>query len=127
MDIKLDLINRISEGPAWVYWWTRVIDSSNWLLIPFAFFDVRARWALLAWSCNIVMILALYNLFGYSRILGLSHIIAWTPLMFYLLRERKPFAQENWAGRYLYWFMSVVVVSLAFDYFDLGRYLIALT
>jgi hypothetical protein len=127
MDIKFDLINRISEGPPWVYWWTRVIDISNWLLILFAFFDPRARWALLAWLCNIVMILTLYNLFGYSRILGLSHIIAWTPLMFYLLRQRKPFSEENWAGRYLYWFMSVVVVSLAFDYFDLGRYLIALS
>jgi hypothetical protein len=126
MDIKLDLINRISEGPAWVYWWTRVIDSSNWLLIPFAFFDARARWAFVAWLCNIVMILTLYNLFGYSRILGLSHIIAWTPLLIYLLRHRKPFVEENWAGRYLYWFMAVVVISLAFDYVDLGRYLMAL-
>ena len=127
MDIKLDLVNRISEGPPWIYWWTRVIDVSNWLLIPFAFFDARARWAFLAWLVNIVIILTLYNLFGYTRILGLSHIIAWTPLLFYLFQQRKPFLEENWAGRYLYWFISVVIVSLAFDYFDVGRYLIGLT
>lgn len=127
MDFKIDLINRIAEGPQWVYWWTRVIDSSNWLLLPFAFFDVRARWALLAWLLNIVMILSLYNAFGYTRILGLSHIIAWTPLLIYLFRQRKPFAQENWAGRYLYWWISVAIVSLVFDYWDVARYLFGAT
>lgn len=127
MDIKLDLINRISEGPQWIYWWTRVIDSSNWLLIPFAFFDARARWSLLAWLCNIVMIITLYNVFGYTRILGLSHIIAWTPLLIYLIKNRKPFDQENWAGRYLYWFMAVITVSLLFDYYDLARYVLGIT
>lgn len=127
MEIKLDLINRIAEGPQWIYWWTRVIDASNWLLLPFAFFDLRARWAFFAWLINIVMILALYNLFGYTRILGLSHILAWTPLLIYLLAQRRPFVQENWAGRYLYWYISVVIVSLAFDYYDVARYLFGFT
>ena len=121
--IEIDLIDRIAEGPAWVYWWTRVIDTSNWLLILFAWTDVRARWALLAWFINIIIILTLYNLFGYTRILGLSHILAWTPLLYYLWTQRQPFASETWSGRYLYWFMAVIVVSLAFDYVDVVRYL----
>lgn len=121
--MEFNLIERIAEGPQWVYWWTRVIDASNWLLIPFAFYDHRARWALLAWVINIIIILSLYNIFGYTRILGLSHILAWTPLLVYLLRNRKPFQQENWPGRYLYWFMAVISVSLVFDYIDLFRYL----
>lgn len=123
MDIQFDLIDRIAEGPAWVYWWTRVIDTSNWLLLPFALYDSRARWALLAWMINIVVIISLYNIYGYNRLLGLSHILAWTPLLIYLLRMRKPFAQENLAGKYLHWFMLVIAVSLAFDYLDLFRYL----
>ena len=121
--MELDLIQRISEGPQWVYWWTRVIDASNWLLVPFALIDQRARWALLAWIINIVIILSLYNLFGYTRILGLSHILAWTPLLIYLWRQRQPFLEENWSGKYLYWFMAVITVSLVFDYWDVVRYL----
>ena len=120
--MEFDLIDRIAEGPQWVYWWTRVIDASNWLLVLFAFYDRRARWALLAWVVNIVLILSLYNMFGYVRVLGLSHIIAWTPLLIYLLNKRQPFQSENWAGRYLYWFMAVISVSLIFDYIDLFRY-----
>lgn len=122
MDIQFDLIDRIAEGPAWVYWWTRVIDTSNWLLLAFAYFDTRARWAFLAWLFNIIVIITLYNVFGYTRILGLSHILAWTPLLIYLLRQRKPFFQETLAGKYLYWFMAVIGTSLAFDYLDLVRF-----
>lgn len=124
MDIQMDsgLVARIAEGPAWIYWWTRVIDTTNWLLIPFAFMDRRAHWALTAWFVNIIIILTLYGTFGYVRLLGLSHILVWTPLMIYLLRERKPFGQENWAGRYLHWFMIMATISLAFDYVDLARY-----
>ncbi len=124
MEFKFDLIDQIAQGPQWVYWWTRVIDYSNWLLIPFAVFDSRARWALLAWFLNIIMRLGLYNLFGYNRILGLSHILAWTPLLIYLLKQRQSFTTENWPGRYLYWFMGVIAVSLVFDYIDVGRYLL---
>lgn len=120
--MEFDLIDRIAEGPQWVYWWTRIIDVSNWLLLFFAFFDRRASWAVFAWAVNIILILSLYNLFGYVRILGLSHIVVWTPLLIYLLRNRDPFLIENWAGRYLYWFMLVISVSLVFDYIDLIRY-----
>ncbi len=122
MDIQFDLVDRIAEGPQWIYWWTRVIDTSNWLLLLFVYFDRRARWAFLAWVVNIVIILTLYNVYGYTRILGLAHIIAWTPLLPYLLAQRRPFAKENWAGRYLYWFMGVITISLIFDYIDVARY-----
>ena len=120
--MQFDLIDRIAEGPALIYWWTRVIDTSNWLLLLFVYFDVRARWAFAAWLFNIVVILTLYNLYGYTRILGLSHILAWTPLLIYMLRQRQPWKQESLAGKYLYWFMAVIAVSLAFDYVDVVRY-----
>ena len=122
MDFQFDLVERIAEGPQWIYWWTRVIDTSNWLLLLFVYFDRRARWAFLAWVVNIVTILTLYNVYGYTRILGLAHIIAWTPLLPYLLARRHPFTEENWAGRYLYWFMGVITISLIFDYIDVIRY-----
>lgn len=124
MDLQMDmgLIDRIAEGPAWIYWWTRVIDTSNWLLVPLAFLDRRAHWALTAWFANIIIILTLFGTFGYVRLLGLSHILVWTPLLIYLLKERKPFREENLAGRYLYWFMTMASISLIFDYIDLARY-----
>jgi len=124
MELQMDmgLIERIAEGPAWIFWWTRVIDTTNWVLVPLAFMDRRAHWALTAWFANIIIILTLFGTFGYVRLLGLSHILVWTPLVIYLWRQRKPFKEENLAGKYLYWFMLVASVSLVFDYIDLVRY-----
>ena len=126
MDIDLTLIDRIKQGPEWIYWWTRVIDWSNWALLSFVYFDKRARWAFLAWLVNIVIIIALYNVYGYIKILGLSHMLVWSGLLVYLLRNRQPFVQENWSGKYLYWFMAVISVSLVFDYVDVFGYLVGL-
>lgn len=120
--METDLVDQIAKGPDWIFWWTRVIDASNWLLIFFVYFDKRARWAFFAWFVNIVIILTLYNVYGYVRILGLAHIIAWTPLLIYLVKQRKPFMEETWPGRYLYFFMAVITISLAFDYIDVAKY-----
>ena len=123
MQIDMGLIERIhAEAPPWVFWWTRVIDASNWLLIPFAFVDRRAHWALTAWLGNIIIILLLYSTYGYVRILGLSHILMWTPLLVYLALNVMSFRDENWAGKYLHWLMLVIGVSLIFDYIDLVKY-----
>lgn len=127
MEVDFGLVERIAEGPQWVYWWTRVIDTSNWALLLFVYFDRRARWAFLAWIFNIVVILTIYNMFGYVRLLGLAHILAWTPLLPYLLYHRRPFMEENWTGRYLYWFMAVIAISLVFDYIDVVRYFLGQT
>jgi len=123
LEMDMGLINRIAEGPAWIFWWTRVIDTTNWLLVPFAFVDRRAHWGVTAWLANIIMILTLYGTFGYVRLLGLSHILVWTPYLIYLWRMRAPFKEENLAGKYLHWFMIMASVSLVFDYIDLVRYI----
>jgi len=124
LQMEMGLVDRIAEGPAWIYWWTRIIDTTNWLLVPLAFTDRRAHWALTAWFANIIIILTLFGTFGYVRLLGLSHILVWTPLLIYLWRERKPFSEESLAGKYLYWFMFVALASLIFDYIDLVRYML---
>ncbi len=122
MELDFGLVDRIAQGPQWVYWWTRVIDVTNWLLIPFAFIDKRARWALLAWVCNIVIIITLFNVYGYSRILGLSHIIVWLPLLIYLAKNRRPLNRENVAGIYLHWFVLIITISMLFDALDVVRF-----
>ncbi|MEO1041427.1 MAG: hypothetical protein AAFX52_03985 [Pseudomonadota bacterium] len=124
LEMDMHLIDRIAQGPAWIFWWTRVIDASNWLLLPLAFLDRRAHWGATAWLANIIMILTLYGTLGYVRLLGLSHVIAWTPLLIYLFVQRKPFSEETWVGRYLYWFMAVIGVSLVMDYVEVTRYVL---
>jgi hypothetical protein len=122
MEQELSLFERLYHGPALTFWWTRVIDVTNWLAVIFAFRDKRAHWMLTAWLTYIIIILALYDNYGFVRILGLAHMIAWTPLVIYLWRQRKPFGQETFTGKYLYVAMAVLGTSLIFDYIDVAKY-----
>ena len=110
-----------SEGPllqAWVYW-MMVLNTAS---ILFVFHRVEARWVLAAWVVNIVFMSFLYETYGYTRILGLSHILIWTPLLAYLWHRRGHFSAGTWTGRYFIVLGATILVSLIFDYVDLVRY-----
>ncbi|MGI9406686.1 MAG: hypothetical protein ACR2O4_09980 [Hyphomicrobiaceae bacterium] len=66
----------------------------------------------------------LYGQIGYVRLLGIVHVILWTPLVIYLWRRLQdasitpPFRQMIWL------LIATLTVSLAFDYADVIRYLL---
>ena len=67
----------------------------------------------------------LYHYFGYSRILGLSHIVFWTPTVVYLLKIRRTWrVRETWLGKWIVVALAVILISLVFDYVDLVRWLL---
>ena len=118
MDMMADIAREGMLIQGWVYWMI-VLNSAA---ILFVFHRVEARWILGAWIANLFLMGFLYDTYGYTRILGLSHIILWTPLLFYLWRRRSAFDASTWGGRYL-WVVSITIfVSLIFDYVDLVRY-----
>jgi len=118
MDMMADIAR---EGPllqGWVYW-LMIINTAS---ILFVIHRVEARWVLAAWVANAFLMGFLYDTFGYTRILGLSHIILWTPLLVYLWRRRSEIDGSSWGGRYLWVLFITNFVSLVFDYVDLARY-----
>jgi hypothetical protein len=66
----------------------------------------------------------LYGELGYVRLLGLAHVLFWTPLAIYLyLRLKNPDVVTPF--RQVMWFLLLtMLVSLAFDYTDIVRYLL---
>ncbi len=77
-----------------------------------------------AWLGNVATMTIMYWLFGWVRLLGLSHVIWWTPLFVWLLpivyRERP-------SGKYAIWLYVLIVsdlASLVIDYIDVIRYVL---
>jgi hypothetical protein len=66
----------------------------------------------------------LFDRMGYVKLLGLPHIIVWTPLAIYLFFQIRRVDMPKWPR----WIMIIVLVtlliSLAFDYTDVLRYLL---
>jgi hypothetical protein len=66
----------------------------------------------------------LYDAVGYVRLMGVVHVILWTPLFIYLVRRAKNGEMPLLCRLAMWMFASTLAVSLAFDYTDTARYLL---
>lgn len=123
----LDLMNGFNEhvanGPTWVYIWVNFMGLVFMLSIPFSFVRKEARWVLLTIIATLILMMLFYNHFGYERILGLVHIIAWPPVLIYLWKRKASWqVKETWSGKWIALLVGTMLVSLAFDVTDVVRY-----
>lgn len=115
------LMARLMAEPWWLQAWV------GWMMLvntaSVAFLRHReARWVLAVWVGNVITMMALYEAVGYVWLLGLSHVLWWTPLLAYLVAVRGRFAaggRFGWWGRAL---LFTIAVSLVIDYIDVVRY-----
>jgi len=103
----------------WVFWLMFVNTACVFFLV-----HRTSRIVGLAWIGNVFTMMIMYWSFGYVRLLGLSHVIWWTPLLVWLdprVRKERP------GGNYGVWLRLLIVsdlASLVIDYIDVARYLL---
>lgn len=124
----MTLTEAIATQPAWVQIWLNVLFAGAYLL-PLA---------LLVWApsrrAGIITVLAsvlagagvywLFSQMGYVRLLGLPHILIWTPLLVYQWGQVRRPDMPRAPRMILYAVMAVMLVSLVFDYADTARYIL---
>ena len=119
----MDLMNYILAEPLPLVIWVMVLMTMNTVSIVFLK-RVEARWVLAAWIPNGIFMSYLLTQFGYTRMLGLSHIVFWTPLLAYLWKRRKQWdVSGSLTGKWLVGLFTVNLISLLIDYADIVRYL----
>lgn len=112
-------------GPQWVYWWVNFMGVIIMLAIPFSITRVEARWTLFAMILNVIFMMWLYSQVGYVRLLGLPHVVLWTPLAFYLWQRRDRWqVRTTLGGKWIVALFTIMVISLVMDYADVVRYLL---
>jgi hypothetical protein len=108
----------------WLYWLGYAIVLTPVIL---AFSKATRRDALIVLLTNISVVAAmgwLYEQIGYVRVLGIVHVILWTPLFVYLFGRAKN-GEMTLPFRLVIWlFVATLAVSLVFDYVDVVRYLL---
>lgn len=120
----MTLNDHIMQQPAWLVAWVGLLVLISLLAIPFSIKDSRPRWIILAFVAAAVLMNVLYEKFGYTRILGLGHIVFWTPAWIYIWRNRKKNPAAIWTNRYLISWLIIAGISLIVDYADVIRYLL---
>lgn len=115
-----NMMIKIMAEPAWLQiwvYWMMLINTA-----AFLFLGTREGKAVaIAWVGNIITMSLLYEMVGYVRLLGLSHVLWWTPLVLWLFLRRSQFP----AGRVSTWLWILLLTnsaSLVIDYIDVARY-----
>ena len=114
-----------TNSPTWVLVWVNFMVGVLALAIPFSFSYREARWILLGVVCGMLGTIGAYSLFGYTRLLGLGHILFWSPTLIYIVTVRgwKTY-HKTLFSRWLILAAFVLGISLAFDVVDLLRWIL---
>jgi len=124
----MTLPEAIELQPAWVGLWL------NWLffgafILPLSLLIWRQ--SRLAGVATVAVSLIgaggvfwLFGQLGYVKLLGLPHILVWTPLAVWLWHQMRRSGMPVWPRRIILVILATIVISLVFDYADLVRYLL---
>jgi hypothetical protein len=116
------LITEIAAQPWWLLsWivWLGCVNLASLLFLP----EIEARWTLLAFLGGAITMWVLYEIGGYTRLLGLAHVIFWTPLVVYLYRRLGNLVGSPLFEGWVRVLLASLGVSLVIDYVDVLRYL----
>ncbi|HWP67003.1 MAG TPA: hypothetical protein VNO26_13975 [Candidatus Limnocylindria bacterium] len=110
------------DYPAWLQLWIAWMGLVNLASVGFLR-HVQARWVLGAFLAAGALMNLLYATNGFNRLLGLGHVVFWTPLVVYLWRQR-PELQPGPLRAWLSAVLATNTTSLLVDYADVARYLL---
>jgi len=108
----------------WLYWMSFAIIVTPLVLV---FSKATRRDAVIVLLTNIAMLVGMdwvYEQMGYVRLLGIVHVILWTPLFVYLFLRAKNGEMPLLCRLVIWMFVATLAVSLVFDYTDVARYLL---
>lgn len=117
------MMDHILGYPLWLQAWIAWMGLVNLTAIVFLR-HVQARWALAAFGSAAIFMEILFRLNGFNRLLGLAHVVFWTPLVVYLVRERP---RLEWGSAFSKWvtvLLATNLLSLVIDYSDVIRYVV---
>ena len=106
----------------WLYWMSFAIIVTPTVLV---FSKATRLDAAIVFLTNLAMFVGMswvYDQMGYVRLMGIVHVILWTPLFIYLFLRAKNGEMPLLCRLAIWMFIATLAVSLVFDYTDVARY-----
>jgi hypothetical protein len=127
----MTLSEAIAQQPQWIQYWLYVLVFSI-LVLPLSLLIWKQTrlTAIITIAASFIAGLGvswIYDKLGYVKLLGLPHIILWTPLAVYLYGQIRRQDMPIWPKRIMVVVLAMFAVSLVFDYADVARYILGET
>ena len=130
-DLPATLGGAILTEPIWLQAWVMLLviaqlgavlfvvgrDNSNWI--------VRKECLAIISGFIVAAIIMdwMYVQYGYVRLLGLAHLVAWTGPFIWVFLRRKLIGTESMYGKYILFYLAISGISLLIDTIDVIRYM----
>lgn len=116
----------LAQLPQWVQHWMNFI-ALVLALSAITFLIVKTtRWLgaymVVSTIALFVIMTWLYNQMGMVRLLGIVHIVFWTPLVVYLWRRLRGNPPQKYVALLMWLLLATLTVALVFDYYDVLRW-----
>jgi hypothetical protein len=109
---------------AWPWWlWIGLLGVVNLVGPLFFLGSLEARVILAALIIGAAVQLLIVSRLGYVRLLGVGHVVAWVPLLLWLVPRLAALDPRTPFGRWLFAVVIIDLASLAIDFVDVARYL----
>jgi hypothetical protein len=126
------LVEAMATEPFWIRGWLVVLVVTHLASVLFVVARDAGRWrmrvepiAILAsFLAAAVLMTWLYGQVGYTRLLGLAHLVFWTPAYLWVLSRRRAIGSASLFGKYVHVYLVVAGISLVIDAIDVVRYLV---
>ena len=121
MTTGIVLVDGLLAGPPWIPVWVLWLVAVNTASLGFLEHrvgqTVAASFAIVApWMVGQA------QFHGFTRLLGLPHLVIWTPLLLFLIRERAMLAPGSRVRQWVTALMLTIGLSLVLDTLDVARW-----
>jgi hypothetical protein len=131
-EIPATLNDAIAAQSGWLQAWVMTLVVTHLLAVAFIVQRTPEGWRvrfesvaiLVSFFAAAVFMSWLYTRVGYVRLLGVAHLVFWTPAYVWVLSRRRAIGVEGLYGKYLLLYLVVAGTSLVIDVIDLVRYLL---
>jgi len=130
--VPATLNEAMSSEPMWLRVWVLTLVFTHLAALLFVVYRRDSRWAVRVEPIAIVVsfFLAgeamnwLFHQVGYVRLLGLAHLVFWTPVYVWIFSRRSRIGRGSMFGEYIIVYLIIAGVSLGIDLIDVIRYLL---
>ena len=117
--------------PAWLQAWVVVLGAVHLPAVAFVVGREAGRWRVRPEPISVLVGFAatalgmdwLYGQVGYVRLLGLAHLIGWTPAYVWVLSRRRTIGGGSLFSKWVSGYLIIAGTSLVIDLVDVVRYL----
>lgn len=118
-------------GPSWLQIWLPLLLLGAFIapLVLLIWKQTRII-GLISFAASLIAAVSIdymYKQMGYVKLLGLPHVIFWTPLVIYLILQLRRHDFAVWPDRIMKFMIVILCISLAFDFVDVARYFLGNT